>query len=167
MERRYYKRLRLRHSLISFCHFFISLFIVLGWLHTSVCEVTVLMSRPLGVQCSCRYLSGRWRRSPLIPTCRIRTVHLVDRVTNASVNAHLFLELRCSSSLPSTSTVTDETATAMLCLKPLFSVPTSAYDSGEEEVSSPPLCCLPLQSLITVYRLMHAVLFCETVPCAF
>ncbi|VDK34187.1 unnamed protein product [Taenia asiatica] len=156
------------HSLITSCHVFISIVIVLAWLHTTICEVVVLVSRPLGVQCSCRYLSGRWRRSSLIPTRRIRTIHLLDRVTNASVSSHLFLELRRSSSLlPTTSTVTDETANAMLRLQPLFSVP--ADDNGDEKgkAASPPLCCLPLQSLVTVYRLMHAILFCETVPCAF
>ncbi|EUB61239.1 putative serine/threonine-protein kinase ifkB [Echinococcus granulosus] len=158
---------RLR-SLIAICHVFISILIVLVWLHTTICEVVVLASRPLGVQCSCRYLSGRWRRSSLIPTRRIRTVHLLDRVTNVSVSPHLFLELRCSSCpLRATFPTIDETANAMLHLHPFFSFPVSGSGDEEGEAASPPLCCLPLQSLVTVYRLMHAVLFCETVPCAF
>nr|CDS20917.1 eukaryotic translation initiation factor 2 alpha [Echinococcus granulosus] len=155
-------------SLIAICHVFISILIVLVWLHTTICEVVVLASRPLGVQCSCRYLSGRWRRSSLIPTRRIRTVHLLDRVTNVSVSPHLFLELRCSSCpLRATFPTIDETANAMLHLHPFFSFPVSGSGDEEGEAASPPLCCLPLQSLVTVYRLMHAVLFCETVPCAF
>ncbi|KAL5105220.1 hypothetical protein TcWFU_005862 [Taenia crassiceps] len=154
-------------SLTTLCHVFTSAIIVLAWVHTTIREVIVLVSRPLGVQCSCRYLSGRWRCGSIIATHRIRTVHLLDRVTNASVSSHLFLELRRSSSLllPATSTATDEIANAMLRLQPLFSIPTDVNEEGK--TASSPLCCLPLQSLVIVYRLMHAVLFCETVPCAF
>ncbi|VDL19151.1 unnamed protein product [Hymenolepis diminuta] len=140
-----------------------------------------------------RYLSGRWRRSPLIPIHRIRTVHLLDRVTNVSVNPHIFLELRRSSTqslkideksaptphtstmlfeskipagsascfIKSASAITDDTVNELLKLQPLFSVP-----ADDNDVVSP-LCCLPLQSLVTIYRLSQVVLFRETVPCAF
>lgn len=160
-------------------------------LHLSV--VIVLLSRTLGVQCSCQYLSGRWRRSPLIPIHRIRTVHLLDRVTNVSVNPHIFLELRRSSTqslkideksaptshtspmlfeskipagsascfIKSASAITDDTVNELLKLQPLFSVP-----ADDNDIVSP-LCCLPLQSLVTIYRLSQVVLFRETVPCAF
>ncbi|KAM7538706.1 hypothetical protein Aperf_G00000051386 [Anoplocephala perfoliata] len=179
-----------RNLYISF-HVFLSTAIVYLWLYTTVGEVVVLMSYTLGVQCSCRYLSGRWCRSPLIPIHRIRAVHLLDRVTSTSVSPHLFLELRsltynipketvsnsninsvpppptasvatASCFITSASVVTDETINAMLQLRPLFSVPID-----EEDTALPPLCCLPLQSLVTVYRLAQAILFRETVPCAF
>lgn len=152
------------------------------------------MSQALGVQCSCRYLSGRWRRSPLIPIHRIRAVHLLDRVTNASVNPHVFLELRRSSNqtlkvdqnsnskphtskmlfeskapagsascfIKSASTVTDATVNEMLKLQPLFSVP-----EDDSDTNITPLCCLPMQSLVTIYRVAQAVLFREAVPGAF
>ena len=130
------------------------------------------MSHALGVQCSCRYLIGRWKRSPLIPTHRIRTVHLIDRVTNATVTPHLFLELRRSPPATSTSNATieatppftDDLLNTILCLQPLFSVVVGGDEDGD---AAHPLCCLPLQSLVTVYRLAHAVLFRESVPCAF
>lgn len=64
--------------------------------------------------------------------------------------------------ITSASTVTDETFSAMLRLQPLFSVPVD-----EEDAALPPLCCLPLQSLVAVYRLAQAILFREAVPCAF
>nr|CDS31113.2 hypothetical transcript [Hymenolepis microstoma] len=150
-------------------HVFLSIILIYVWLCTTVGEgkaalvqlllsaVTVLMSRALGVQCSCRYLCGRWRRSPLIPIHRIRAVHLLDRVTNAS-------PLK----------INDKSAPTAYGSKMLFEsqVPAGSAScfinvpADDNDVVFP-LCCLPLQSLVTVYRLAQAILFREAVPCVF
>ncbi len=114
--------------------------------------VSLLISRPLGVQTSCRYLSGRWERSPLIPTRQIRTIHLLDRVTNVSVRPQLCLELlrdgkKCQ--VAPTKKSSNAEVDAALRLEPLI------------------LQCLPLSCLVTIYRLSQAVLFGESVPSAF
>uniref|UniRef100_A0A5K3ELZ3 Glycerophosphocholine acyltransferase 1 n=1 Tax=Mesocestoides corti TaxID=53468 RepID=A0A5K3ELZ3_MESCO len=108
--------------LVIYCHIILPMALVYTWLHFTVCEVSVLISRPLGVQSSCRFLSGRWKRSPLIPTHRIRTIHLVDRVTNTSVLPQLFLELyQPSHTSASQSRPTD--ANKDVRLQPLLSIP--------------------------------------------
>ncbi|VDN33545.1 unnamed protein product [Dibothriocephalus latus] len=133
---------------------FLSVAVVWLWASSSIVEVSLLASRSLGVQCACRYLSGRRKYLRLITPEEIRGIHLVDRVTNMSVRTFLALEIRNpdSASLPEKKEeqFSNSVLNSAFSLRPLFQL-----DSHPDA----PICCLSLDCLATVYRLTFAVLF--------
>nr|VZI02717.1 unnamed protein product [Spirometra erinaceieuropaei] len=121
------------------------------WAWSSVSEVSVLASRSLGVQCACRYLSGRRKHLPLITPEEIRGIHLIDRVTNVSVRTFLALEICTHDPAPlSENKFSNSHLSSAFSLRPLFQL--AAHPDA-------PVCCLSLDCLVAIYRLSFAVLF--------
>ncbi|VDM01661.1 unnamed protein product [Schistocephalus solidus] len=124
----------------------------LGEVLTSFTAISLLASRSLGVQCTCRYLSGRCKYLPLITPEQIRGIHLIDRITNISVRTVLALELynHVPVSPPEKKQFSNSVLNSAFSLRPIFQLDTHP---------DAPVCCLSLDCLVTVYRLTFAVLF--------
>ncbi|CAH8509540.1 unnamed protein product [Dicrocoelium dendriticum] len=119
--------------------------------HNSIIEESLLVAADFGIQTRVRFSSGRQSSSRFIPIDCLRGILLMDRVTPFTVTPYLAAELETPTLLRDAVDAT-ENRKPERTLFPLL--PTHITHDGKQFSSH---VCLPLPTLVFVYRLIYLV----------